>query len=126
MTQLYSSYLARLNKIPDNICKVLVFLYKPPKFKVPEGVKHELDLAPSPELFKAFKNKELSLQQYLIEYEKVFRSRIPYIMDTTLSELKKYEKVCLICYEKDVNTCHRIIDCKVLNELDEFEYLGEI
>lgn len=126
MTEVYSSYLANIKNIPNDVLKVFVFLYKPPKFSFPEGSFYCPQLAPDEHIFKKYKNKELKLEEYLKEYEVILRKRIPIIEQTTLASLAKHKKICLICYEKDEKTCHRLIDCIVLNEMKEFEYMGEI
>lgn len=126
MTKVYSSYLANIKNIPDDVVKVFVFLYKPPKFSFPDGSFYCPQLAPNEEIFKMYKNKELTLKEYLKEYEKILRYRIPLIKDTTLASLAKHKKICLICYEKNEKECHRFINCNILNEMEEFQYEGEI
>lgn len=65
--------------------------------------RHIPALAPSGELMKAFKSKEISWEEYVETYSKMISDQDP----AGLVELKEGEKICLLCSEDDPKHCHR-------------------
>jgi len=66
---------------------------------------HELDLAPSEELFRAFRAKELDFPRYEELFRELLEKRnvIPRYLET----IRTSEPICLLCSEATPENCHR-------------------
>ncbi len=77
------------------------YLYKP-------------EYAPSKELLKGYRNKEISWEEYEKIYIEILNSRK--IMDDI--EWEKIEEVCFLCSEKLPNKCHRRLIAEYLKKFN--------
>lgn len=64
---------------------------------------HELDYAPTKELLKKYRNKELSWEAYEVEYLNLLDMR----KIKSKVEIQKLHKSCLLCSEHTAEKCHR-------------------
>jgi len=66
---------------------------------------HNLELAPSEDLFKKYKNKEISWREFGESFRKKLFERMPE------QKVKREElnRACLLCSERDAKDCHRSI-----------------
>lgn len=62
------------------------------------------DLSPSKELFKSYKNKEISYEDFLIEFNEELHT---YKLWEVIQKIKNNKDVYLCCYEEDYRECHR-------------------
>ncbi|BBB92469.1 MAG TPA: DUF488 domain-containing protein [Methylomusa anaerophila] len=64
---------------------------------------HMPELAPTEELLNAYKSKEVSWQEYEIEYIRIITARNPLAKLT----ITFFDKACLLCSEPTAKQCHR-------------------
>ena len=114
---IYTSYFAKLKSLPDNIIPISICGKAPDWYK---GLQYK-KLAPKYDFF--MKWKENHDNDY---YIKCFNEQV---LDTLKSEVvvaelskmagnsnNKFEHICLICYEKPSDFCHRHLVADWLNE----------
>ena len=82
---------------------------------------HLIELAPQARLVFAYKEGQLSQEDFIDKYRE-YLSRNVYLIKSTIDDLKKFnvDKVVLCCYEKPSDFCHRHELAKFLN--DNFNY----
>jgi len=108
---IYTSYLGNLKNIPDNIEKVSIMRF------TPKWSKEYIDdiytrVAPSKELLLKYKNKEITDEEYTIEYNKMLSNINP----KTLK--KKLDGKVLLCSCKLGTFCHRHLLAEYLTDND--------
>lgn len=64
---------------------------------------HMPELAPTEELLNAYKSKEVSWQEYEIEYNRIITARNP----LAKLNITFFDKACLLCSEPTAKQCHR-------------------
>lgn len=114
---IYTSYFAKLKSLPDNIVPISICGKAPDWYK---GLQYK-KLAPKYDFF--MKWKENHDNDY---YIKCFNTQV---LDTLKSEVvvaelskmagnsnNNFEHICLICYEKPSDFCHRHLVADWLNE----------
>lgn len=114
---IYTSYFAKLKSLPDNIVPISICGKAPDWYK---GLQYK-KLAPKYDFF--MKWKENHDNDY---YIKCFNTQV---LDTLKSEVvvaelskmagnlnNNFEHICLICYEKPFDFCHRHLVADWLNE----------
>ena len=116
---MYTSYFARLNKLPSGIVPVSICA-KPPKFY--NGLEYK-KLAPSYKLLMEYKrNSDAGLYSERFK-EEILASLDPMGVVNDLSmlvgnfESTPYkQKICLVCFENPSDFCHRQIVAEWLTE----------
>lgn len=107
---LYTTYFAKMDKIPDDCIKLIITRF-PPKWldtsKYPDTFIIK-QLAPSQELLLRYK-KDNNWDEYVVNFyeEMNYREDMVYALNSLRVALKSSRDVCLICYEKDYTKCHR-------------------
>ena len=82
---------------------------------------HMPELAPTEKLLNSYKSKEVSWQEYEIEYARIITERNPLArLNTSI-----FDKACLLCSEPTARQCHRrllaeyitanLSDCKIVH-----------
>lgn len=113
---IYTSYFAKLKSLPDNIVPISICGKAPDWYK---GLQYK-KLAPKYDFF--MKWKENHDNDYYIKCfnEQVLDKLNAYDTVMALSELAGFENrhndICLICYEKPGDFCHRHLVADWLNE----------
>lgn len=106
---IYTSYFGNWRNFPPDAILVSVARYKPSHFK---GLS-ALQLAPSEDLLKRFKNHTASEGVYREEY---WRQLCHLDKEKVFNQLDKLgSTVILLCYEKPQDFCHRHILAEWLN-----------
>lgn len=115
--KLYTSYFANLKNVQDEKTLFLVVAQFPPKsFIFTKQIQHVPLFAPSKGLLKNMKEGLLSENEYTVIYNKqIVREMIPKI-EQLVSYMRKGHDVCLLCYEKPEDFCHRHLLAKFINE----------
>lgn len=113
----YSSYFGKLDKIYDkDFLYLAICRFKPSYVEFKGNIIHLPSLSPSKELvLNAKKNgmNNVSFTHFFnIEINKYMLKEI----DKLVSEVEKGTKICLLCYEKSEDFCHRHLLCKHLKE----------
>lgn len=125
---IYTSYFAKLKSLPDNIIPISICAKAPDWYK---GLQYK-KLAPKYDFFMEWKRthdndyymkcfKEQVTDQ-LDVYETVYElyEKIGIYLDeegiSFSSESDNEKHICLICYEKPVDFCHRHLVAKWLND----------
>jgi len=108
---IYTSYFAKLKKIPKEIIPISIARKAPNGFK---GLEYK-QLAPSYELLMHWKHNHD--EEY---YVKVFNQDVLEKLNSygTISRLKQYansDDIVLVCYEKSSDFCHRHLVATWLN-----------
>lgn len=94
---LYTSYFAKMKKIPKEI-KIISIARWTPKAIVLESYP---DLFPSQQLLSDYKNNLINQEEYIIRYNQQLEK---------LDPQKVYEELdgcVIVCYEKSTDFCHR-------------------
>lgn len=76
---------------------------------------HAIELAPTKDILDAYKNKEMSWQEYEIAYNALLKQRnikdlFPKIIDI------KTQTICLLCSEAEPSNCHRRLLAEYLKD----------
>ena len=100
---LYTTYFAKLGKLPQIIVPVSICLYPPDWYT---GLEYKT-LAPKSEFFKSF--KETGDQECFIKSfnDQVLSGLDPLYVEQEIYGLAHSVNVALVCYEKPDNFCHR-------------------
>jgi uncharacterized protein YeaO (DUF488 family) len=117
---LYTSYLAKLSKLPDEGTKILVTRWKPrntidiSKY----NIEWSPSLAPSELLLAKYKDGSISFQQFreMFKEEKINRPDFIEALNELKTLLEDGQDVYILCYEKDYHSCHRTIIREMLEE----------
>lgn len=102
---LYTTYFAKVNKLPQEIIPVAICLSTPPWY---HGYTFK-KLAPSSDVFRKLKlyhNEYAFTNDYLNE---TLNNLSPYDILAELKSLTNSEDIALVCYEKANTFCHRQI-----------------
>ena len=118
---LYTTYLRKINEIPDTAVKILIMQYKQ------KGLdKYELEWIPelAPADFNAYKfESKITKQDMFNNYKnQLERSPAKEKVDYIISLLEKNVDVYVICCEKDLSECHRRILAQHITDLSGFEW----
>ena len=128
MPTILTTYFANTKNIevdkPDALT-VAITRYKPP---VALDLWSQL-LAPTKELLHAYKYDNLSWEKFVEKFkiQLYYDKRAMALLDT-LAHISLYKDVCLVCFEKDPDQCHRSIVQEMIIErrleiVDEFKML---
>lgn len=122
----YTSYFARISKLPNDILPVSIARFTPQGIAIPKYLK----LAPSASLLNVVKAAKLGacrdVQQDALEleyseryYNTVLRNLSPFDVVEELCDLQLVNSkraVCLCCYERPDDLCHRHFVAKWLTD----------
>lgn len=123
---LYTTYLANISNLDDDMRKILVTRWKPRK-----GIdidKYNLEwkpeLAPSDILLSKYKNAAMTKQEMFEEYKSNLENKLPSlrIVESIVEDIESGKDVVLICYEKDVFDCHRSVLADYISKKYNIEY----
>lgn len=111
---IYTSYFANLKKLPANIIPISICAKAPPWYT---GLQYK-KLAPKYDFFMRW--KETHDNDY---YIKCFKEQVTDKLDILqvvreLTDLSDGKDLCLICYEKPTDFCHRHLVSKWFREND--------
>lgn len=111
----YTSYFARLNKLPANIFPIAISNTVPKGYT---GARY-LKLAPTGGMLWEFKSTN-DVGRFTIRYEEDILSNLA--IEDILAELSTLsgpnKDICLVCYEKSGSFCHRQLVREWLNQHD--------
>lgn len=126
---LYTSYLSNLDKLPENSIKLIVTRYSPKDLNILKYNKLHVvsELSPSKELLNEYNNSEKSINDWNVFKEKFNveihnRSDIQYNICKIKKALSRGIDVCLICYEKNYNMCHRKLLAEYISQSSGYEW----
>lgn len=101
---IYTSYFANVKNLPANIYPIAICGKSPNDWKFPQYKR----LAPKWEFFKVWKETHDN-NYYIAEFNKQVLSRLN--VNSVVNELRLLcpdgKDICLICYEKPNDFCHR-------------------
>lgn len=81
---------------------------------------HALILAPTKEILNAYKKKEISWEEYEIQYKALLKRRsVKQVLEEKFHH--EYDKICLLCSEATAEQCHRRLAAEYIKD-----YLGDI
>ena len=116
---IYTSYLANVKKLPEDMKKILVIRWKPRNTMNPEKYNLEWwpELAPSELILSKYKDGSIDWQQYRVMFVDHANSSVMFQEALKeVIEINKTQDVCLICYEKNDLECHRSIIRDIIKE----------
>lgn len=113
---IYTSYFAKLKSLPDNIIPISICAKAPAWYK---GLQYK-KLAPAYDFFMEWKKTHDDDYYIKCFKEQVTDKLVPKNVVNELSEMMhdlgfNEEDICLICYEKPSDFCHRHLVVKWLN-----------
>lgn len=100
---------------PDDGLRVLTTNYWPRGVSKERAPNYVRALGPSRDLLRAFKDGEITWEQYAVKYLDEMRADKPHSEIQRLAELSRNETVTVMCMCKDEAQCHR----RLLRELIE-------
>lgn len=111
---IYTSYFAKLRKIPNNIIRINIARVLPPNVDM---ICYP-NLYPTSNILYRYKHDDIYTQNdYIYDYEEVVLDKIdPLIVQKELMELSKGKDVVLVCYEKSEDFCHRHLVSEWFND----------
>lgn len=115
MGEIYTSYFGNARNFPARTVPIGITRYKPAYW---DGINIE-DLAPSTNLLKKYKNKEIDEFIFEILYIEELKERgydNPEKLKRVFQNLTSLYNVVLCCYEKPGEFCHRHVLAKWLGE----------
>lgn len=116
--KVYTTYLAKIKKIPST-CKTVLIMRFPPFIPDDSDVFHAIDLSPSGKLLMEYKeNHDFESFKDKLWNEWNNNPKSLELLKQAEEALDLYNDICFVCCEKDLNICHR----KILGEY--FEFLG--
>lgn len=124
---LYTSYLAKLNKIPDDSVKILITQWKG---KI-DTDKYNLIWKPelSPDSLHLWKNGSMTKVEMFEKFkEQLERKPSSDVVNEIIKYLEEDKDVYLICYCKELCECHRRLVALYISEkfnIEWKEYKGE-
>lgn len=74
---------------------------------------HEPLLAPTEELFKAYKNKKITWEEFKEQYIQLLKDRR---IEDEIDKIMGNKTVCLLCSEHKPHTCHRSFLAEYINK----------
>lgn len=107
---LYTSYLSKMSKIPDDITKIIIMRWVPKYIDISKyNLEHDPRLAPSDLLLSQYKEKKISFKTFEERFRQEMELRPDYIeaYNELKGRLDNGEDICIICCEKDPLECHR-------------------
>lgn len=108
--KLYTSYYAKLNRLPANIVPVNIALWPPKGVTIASFPA----LAPTADILREYKAKP-DVNRYTHRYNtEVLTQYNPHSILRELKKLSHGNDVALICYEKSSDFCHRHLIAKWL------------
>lgn len=103
---IYTSYFANVSKLPDNFCAISISASPPAKWKGPQ---YKI-LAPTYDILMDYKTGQIDENTYTKRYEKdVLSKQDPVKTAKILKQIAGKKEVCIVCFEKDGDFCHRHI-----------------
>lgn len=109
---IYTGYFATLRKMPENIVPVSICVYPPKGYK---GLKYS-SLAPTAKILNDWKQTKDECR-YIADFQKEVLDRLsPEKVVSDLERMCGTKDVCLVCYEKSEDFCHRHLVAKWLME----------
>lgn len=127
MNNIYTTYLAKAKHLPDDITKIYVCRYLPKTITMNKNDMHLVSLSPNAQILSMYKAGNITFEK-LIE---LFLMQLNPKEDATSKFLRanlrrmNLNNVCLICYEKDIDKCHRKYAAEFLAEVIGGTYKGE-
>ena len=122
MAEIYTSYFAKLDKLPDDFCQISICGKAPDSYT---GAQYKA-LAPKYWFFKKYK-EDGDEEFYTLAFNRDVTGVLkPYEVFLDLQEIAGDKTPCLLCYEKPGDFCHRHLVAewlqKTLNiKVEEFE-----
>ena len=108
---IYTSYFARLKSLPDNIIPISICGKAPSWYK---GLQYK-KLAPKYDFFMKWKDNHDN-EQYIESFNEQVLSRLDVReVIEELFDMANSKDICLICYEKPNDFCHRHLVSNWLN-----------
>ena len=118
---LYTSYFANYKNVSPDIQCVSIANSKPSSIVIPKWA----EVVPNWTYVQYFKNGQISFELFSSMYlNYLINLRYSYDFMNYLEHFKS--DVCLLCYEKEINQCHRKILAEFLVRFFNVNYLGEI
>lgn len=99
-----TTYRWNINNIPSNFLPIYVTRF-PPKDNTLIPVLQ--DLSPSIELFNDYKTNKIEWNEFVLRYNKEVLHDDNDTLNNLISVVKMGQDICLICFEKDNEFCHR-------------------
>lgn len=109
---IYTSYFANASKLPNNICAISIAA-KPPKGW--KGPQYKI-LSPKYDILMDWKN-DGDTSKYIERFNnEVLSNQNPEKTVKLLKQIAGNRDICLLCYEKPEDFCHRHLVAKWLTE----------
>lgn len=127
---IFTTYMAKAKYLPDNIQKIYVCRFLPVSkgFQIsdPSSIEFSLRflLSPKANNLIAYKKGELDFDDLISSFKSDIHAKVGEIYNR-LEECPNTE-ICFICFEKDVNKCHRKPLAEILDDhFPDYIYMGE-
>ena len=109
---IYTSYFGRMSHIPSSGFCVSIARFKPKWYDGYECTA----LAPSPDLLNRYKNGQTTKEEYIKEFNEYLNTKNPVAFTNMVLNMSKGKDIYLLCYERQVEFCHRQLVREWLNK----------
>lgn len=110
---IYTSYFAKLRKMPEDVVPIAICKY-PPKWY--DGLAYKR-LAPPANLISAWKNGEISMEDYIHIYtNEILNKNNPDVVVSDLIQMANEGVIVLLCFENSEEFCHRHLVAEWLDQ----------
>lgn len=127
MKNIYTTYLAKAKHLPDDITKIYISRYLPKSITMKGTDTHLVSLSPNPQILNMYKAGNISFEKLIELFLKQLNPADDVSARFLQANLRRIDasNVCLICYEKDVNQCHRKYAATFFADVVGGTYKGE-
>ena len=109
---IYTSYFGKIRKLSEDIVPISICGKAPEWYN---GLEYKT-LAPKYDFFMQYKQDHDTAKYTESYYDRVLRDLLHHKVLLDLMRMSKGKDVCLLCYERPDEFCHRHIVCKWLND----------
>lgn len=123
---LYLNYLANRDETPEGIKEYLIVRIPPRYIHLPSsGLIHKPQLSPSSDLLLSYKNGKISFEVFKEKFHQELNTRqdLKQAVKELAAELQKGADICLLCFEKDSDECHRKLIAEFIKETYGLDYV---
>jgi hypothetical protein len=102
---IYTTYFAKLNKLPENVVPIAICKWIPEVLRL--SCYHYPELAPSPDFFHEYKRTGDTEYFTKCYNEQVLAKLDPHYIVDALTAWVGGKDIAFVCYEKPTDFCHR-------------------
>ena len=122
---LYTTYFKNMCNLPEGTIKIIVSLYPPKEININNiHTFHVTNLAADEDDFERHKRNVISFEKYIENYIHKLENHIYSIkiIKNIVLALQKGKDIAFVCYEKELEKCHRYYLAKYIEDKYNIEW----